>query len=421
MTSDSFVPKTWCNLLYDYPNLYREMQLDKNTIDVREKTKFFPKQNLSLLRQSHNLSEADITIPEVVYQQYLTYRPTPFRRAINFERMLGSKAKIFYKYEGANISGSHKLNSAIAQAYYYKQAGIQHLVTGTGAGQWGSALAYACKIFDLKCTIFMVDISYDQKPQRPNMMQLFGADVYRSPSTKTKIGMTQQQNYAAQPSSLAIATAEAIEYADTLKDAKFAVGSGETCVLLHQTIIGNEVLKQAENMDIFPDRVYACVGAGSNFCGISFPLMRYARTHHRSCEFIAVEPVDCPKLTKGKYTIAANDFSEGAPYSKMYTLGIDFVAPPIHAGGLRYHGTSDFLSILYHHKLISARAISQPASLAAGLLFGECEGVLPAPESAYALGALVEDLRQGLGENQNFLVNISGHGMFDMKCYQKSE
>ena len=265
----------------------------------------------------------------------------------------------------------------------------------------------------------MVNVSLKQKPQRRALMELFGATVYESPSTNTRFGKEVIAGSKDGLGTLAIATAEAIELVDRLENTQFAVGSGENSVLLHQTIIGNEVLNQLLEVNIFPDKVYACVGAGSNFCGISFPLMRYAKKNQKKCDFVAVEPIACPKLTKGTYAFDINDFSGVTPYSKMYTLGSAYIAPPIHAGGLRYHGTSEFLSALYEKKLVSARAISQKASLAAGLLFSECEGILPAPESAYAIAAALEDITSNPKASNKILINISGHGLYDLCSYEE--
>jgi tryptophan synthase beta chain len=415
------VPTHWCNLIYDYPDLYRNMMVrpEKSLFLTEQNNKTFPKQPLSLLRQSHNLVDKDILIPEQVRELYLTYRPTPFKRAINLEKALGTKAEIYYKYEGCNISGSHKLNTAIAQAYYFKRSGIKHLITGTGAGQWGTAFSYACNLFDLKCTIFMVKVSLEQKPQRKALMELFNATVYESPSSITDVGLKAKQDNPLTHGSLAIATGEAIELITKLGDAQFAVGSGENNVLLHQTVIGNEVLNQMELLNIFPDKVYACVGAGSNFSGITFPLLRYAKNNNKNCEFIAVEPIACPKLTKGIYAVDVNDFSGTTPYSKMYTLGSKYITPPIHAGGLRYHGTSEFVSALYDYKYIKACAISQRSSLQAGLLFANHEGILPAPESAYAVAAAIEDIAKNPEEPIKIIINISGHGLFDIRAYEE--
>ncbi len=418
--SDNIIPTHWCNFLNDYADIYQTLIANREHKPSNENTAAhsLPKQPLSLLKQSHNISDENILIPPPIQEIYQTYRPTPFKRALQLEKALGCNTRIYYKYEGANLAGSHKLNTAIAQAYYFKKAGIKHLVTGTGAGQWGTAIAYACKLFGLKCTVFMVRVSLQQKPLRKEWMEFYDATVYESPSLMTSLGQKTNELEPETPGSLAIATGEAIEFVAKTPHAQFAVGSGENSVLLHQTIIGNETLYQLDAVRAFPDKVYACVGAGSNFCGIAFPLMRYAKQHQRQCEFIAVEPVACPKLTRGIYASDINDFSGITTYSKMYTLGSAYVAPPIYAGGLRYHGTSEILSALYAQKKIQACAISEKDSLAAGILFADHEGILPAPESAYAIGAALQDIRQNKLEGATILINISGHGLFDLQAYE---
>lgn len=415
------LPTHWCNFLCDYPSLYQftTFHPDKKIRMRPVVSHTLPKQPLSLLKQSHNLRDTDIAIPEEIQAIYRTYRPTPFKRAVQLEKALQSKVKIYYKFEGANIAGSHKLNTAIAQAYYYQQSGIKHIVTGTGAGQWGTAMAYACHLFGLKCTIFMVNISLQQKPLRKTLMSLYGATVYESPSDMTVLGQKVRKETPNSHGSLAIATGEAIEWVSKNQNAQFAVGSGENSVLLHQTIIGNEVLQQMEALQFFPDKVYACVGAGSNFCGISLPLMRYAKKNQKDCEFIAVEPLECPKLTQGYYGLEVNDFSDTPKYSKMHTLGSSFIAPPIHAGGLRYHGTSEILSALYDRKFVTACAISEQIALQSGWLFSQTEGILPAPESAYAIAAMISDIRQEKINGATVLVNISGHGLYDLAAYEQ--
>ena len=312
---------------------------------------------------------------------YASYRPTLLRRAKALEERLGTRARLYYKFEGANVSGSHKLNTALAQAYYYQKAGVKHLITGTGAGQWGTALAYACQRFGLACTVFMVGISYRQKPQRRTIVELFGGEIHESPSHLTRAGREAQKRDPDRIGSLAVATGEAIELAREKKDtARFAVGSGETCVLLHQTVIGNEAVSQMDELGDFPDYVVACMGAGSNFAGVGMPFLRAGRMRGRTVQLVAAEPLACPKMTRGAYLYDINDFSGTTPVTRMYTLGSSYLAPPIHAGGLRYHGTSAFLSALYASDLFKARALGQVEALKAGALFAETEGIIPAPE-----------------------------------------
>jgi len=376
---------------------------------------------MALLRQSTDPSEAFVEIPPAVLQEYTRYRPTPLRRAVNFERLLEAKGKIFYKYEGGNISGSHKLNSALAQAFYYKSAGITHLVTGTGAGQWGSALAYACGKFGLRCTVFMVGVSLRQKPQRRSMMELFGATVYQSPSDVTEVGKRAALEDEERIGSLAVATGEALEFAADRRQTRFAVGSGENCVLLHQTVIGVEALAQLDVAREFPTVVVACMGAGSNFGGVFLPFARAARERETRIRFVAAEPTACPKLTRGVYAFEMSDFSGTTPIARMYTLGRGYLPPPIYAGGLRYHGTSPFLSALYAQSEFEAVAITQTAALRAGAEFARAEGILPAPESAHAIAAAINIVDELSRTSDPFtvLINISGHGLYDLTAYER--
>jgi tryptophan synthase beta chain len=299
---------------------------------------------------------------------------------------------------------------------------VKHLITGTGAGQWGTALAYACQRLGLACTVFMVGISYRQKPQRRTIVELFGGEIHESPSHLTRAGREALQRDPGRIGSLAVATGEAIELAREKKDtARFAVGSGETCVLLHQTVIGNEAVKQMEALDDFPDYVIACMGAGSNFAGVGMPFLRAARERGTEVQLVAAEPLACPKMTRGAYLYDINDFSGTTPVTRMYTLGSSYLAPPIHAGGLRYHGTSAFLSALYADDLFQARALRQVEALKAGALFAETEGIIPAPESAYAIAAGLQIAAEAKpGTSPCILMNISGHGLFDLSAYEQA-
>ncbi|NVJ27505.1 MULTISPECIES: TrpB-like pyridoxal phosphate-dependent enzyme [Myxococcus] len=416
------IPKQWCNFLYDFPQ-YAGQDVPRGVALLTQGTRrvsVVPQQPLSLVTQSNSISEPYHEIPERLLELYSQYRPTPLRRARELERRLGANARIYYKYEGLNVSGSHKLNSALAQAYYYAKAGIQELVTGTGAGQWGTALAYACKLFGLRCTVFMVGASLRQKPQRRAMMELFGATVHESPSDATEVGRKATQKDPERVGSLAIATGEALEVAHGGKRVRFAVGSGENCVLLHQTLIGGEAVEQMGALGEFPDHVVACMGAGSNFGGVGLPFLRAARERERSVRLLAVEPAACPKLTRGLYALDINDFSGTTPINRMYTLGSNYIAPPIFAGGLRYHGTSAFLSAMLADKGFDAMAVPQREALSAGLLFAECEGLLPAPESAHAIAGALDLARKHPGDAppKVILLNISGHGLFDLSAYE---
>ncbi len=416
------VVSSWCNFLYDFPEYYAESTLAPDHFADKLGVNVLPQQPLSLMKQSNDTTRPDIEIPAAVRDLYAAYRPTLLKRAHRLEERIGTASRIYFKYEGANVSGSHKLNTAIAQAYYYKRAGVKHLITGTGAGQWGTAIAYACREIGLKCTVFMVGISYRQKPQRRTIVELFGGAIHESPSDLTQTGRNALKRDPERIGSLAVATGEAIELAREQKDsARFAVGSGENCVVLHQTVIGNEAVRQMADFDDFPDYVVACMGAGSNFGGVGMPLLRAAKSLGRKVELVAAEPVACPKMTRGEYLYDINDFSGTTPITRMYTLGSGFLAPPIHAGGLRYHGTSAFLSALYAHNGFSARAIGQTDAMSAGMLFAEAEGIIPAPESAHAVAAALQIAREHkTGPGRAILINISGHGLFDLAGYEQA-
>lgn len=420
------VPDSWCNFVYDFPEFDYAASTNLSEISKGPREESIggvdvkPQQPLALMRQSHNTRDRVISIPEPLLELYRTYRPTPLRRAHRLEKKLGSSARIYFKYEGGNLSGSHKLNTALAQAFYYKKAGAKHLVTGTGAGQWGTALAYACSLFGLSCTVFMVRISARQKPQRPAMMRLFGATVHESPSRTSRVGSLALSQKPDHPGTLATATSEALELAGGQDGARFAVGSGENCVLLHQTLIGVEAVEQMAAFDDFPDTVVACMGAGSNFAGIALPISREARARQKQLRLVAAEPETCPKLTRGIYAFDINDFSGTTPVSRMYTLGSKYVAPAIHAGGLRYHGTSPWLSAMHAAGMFEAIAVGESESLSAGLLFAETEGLLPAPESAHAVAAALRIVRNPRNPGPRcILINISGHGLFDLTGYEE--
>ncbi len=410
------VPTHWRNLLADFPDL------QSGTSDTLHDSKrlsadlsYLPKMPLSLGRQSRDTENRYHRIPEEVLALYRLYRPTPLRRARNFEQRINTGARIYYKFEGTNISGSHKLNSAIAQGYYYKKAGVEHVVTGTGAGQWGTAIAYACAHFGLTCTIFMPSVSFRQKPQRKTMMELFGASVYESPSEITDLGRKIRAESPNKLGSLAIATGEALELVGQTNKTQFAVGSGENHVLLHQTIIGEEAKWQLEQLGEWPDIIYACMGAGSNFAGATFPFMRDERGRPRP-DCVAAEPMACPKITKGVYAYTETDFSGTTPIAKMMTLGSAYEAPGIHAGGLRYHGTSPFLSSLYQMGMFRGLALPQRQVFDVATDFAKAEGVLPAPESAHAICAAAQELG-GKAEPRTCLINISGMGYHDLAGY----
>jgi tryptophan synthase beta chain len=413
--TDALVPVRWRNLLADYPELQADEPAPLQDPNPAAASNHLPKMPLAIGRQSRDTANRYIAIPREVLELYRLYRPTPLRRAANFERRLNTSAQIFYKYEGANISGSHKLNSAIAQAFYYKQSGVEHVVTGTGAGQWGTAIAYACAHFGLRCTIFMPSVSFRQKPQRKTMMELFGAQLHESPSEITALGRQLRRDAPDKLGSLAIATGEALEMVSQKSKTQFAVGSGENHVLLHQTVIGEEAKSQLGGLGLWPTRIYACMGAGSNFAGVTFPFLKDDQGRPAP-DCVAAEPMACPKITRGTFAYTETDFSGSTPIARMMTLGSAYEAPGIHAGGLRYHGTSPFLSALYQRKLFRGVALPQTTVFEEATRFARDEGVLPAPESAHAIAAAAQELKDS-DRNEVVLINISGMGYHDITGY----
>jgi len=410
--------ETWCNILNDFPAYAKRGPAPRNmeiaggsrSADVR------PQMTLELFRQSNQSDCADIPIPDPVLELYALYRPTPLIRAKAFEEALGTTSRIYVKFEGQNAAGSHKLNSAIAQAYYFKKAGVERIATGTGAGQWGAAISWACARAGLAATVFMVGVSYRQKPLRSVMMRVYGGEVHESPSDVTEVGRAARIKDPERVGSLSIANGEAIEVARGIPGARFAVGSGENHVLLHQTVVGQEAVRQMEEIGDYPDVVTACVGAGSNFAGISFPFMRDSRRTGKALRIIAAEPVACPKLTRGLYAYDLSDASSTTPYVRMMTLGRDVVVPGIHAGGLRYHGTSPLLSAMYQDGLFEARAFPQRHVFETAVLFARTTGMIVAPESAHALCAAVTAVREATSPIC-VLANVSGHGLLDLSSY----
>jgi tryptophan synthase beta chain len=363
--------------------------------------------------------ERAIEIPEEVQQIYRQWRPTPLYRARRLERALDTPAKIYYKYEGVSPAGSHKPNTAIPQAFYNKQEGVRRLITETGAGQWGSSLALAGSLFGLEVLVYMVKVSYQQKPYRRALMETFGARVVASPSEETAAGRAILAAQPDSPGSLGIAISEAVEVAAQAPDAKYALGSVLNHVLLHQTVIGEEALAQLAQAGDYPDVIVGCTGGGSNFAGIAFPFLGAQLRGERGVRVVAVEPAACPSLTSGTYAYDYGDTAHLTPLVKMHTLGSTFIPPGIHAGGLRYHGMAPLVSHLLDLGLIEARAVQQLDAFAAGLQFARAEGILPAPEANHAVaGALAEALRckeEGVG--RTILFNLCGHGHFDMQAY----
>ncbi|MCS7234315.1 MAG: TrpB-like pyridoxal phosphate-dependent enzyme [Synergistetes bacterium] len=412
------MPKRWLNI-----SPYLPKPLDP-PLDPQTREPISPEKLLAIFPEPIIAQEVSsdewIDIPEEVLKVYTLWRPTPLVRAENLEKYLGTPAKIFYKHEGVSPPGSHKPNTAVAQAYYNKISGVKRLTTETGAGQWGSSLAFATQFFGLGCEVYMVRASYKQKPYRRVLMEVWGASVFPSPSDRTRAGRSFFERDPEHPGSLGIAISEAIERALEDKHTKYSLGSVLNHVLLHQTIIGLEAELQMQKIGLYPDYVVGCVGGGSNFSGLAFPFLKHKITGDKPhTEFWAVEPEACPTLTKGEYRYDYGDTVGLTPLIKMYTLGADFVPPPIHAGGLRYHGDAPLLCSFYHHGLIKACAYSQRDIFSAGVLFTKIEGILPAPESAHAVKKVI-DLALECKEKKEekvILFNLSGHGYFDLSAY----
>lgn len=364
-------------------------------------------------------AEKYLEIPEEVRDVYKKWRPTPLFRAYEFEKALDTPAKIFYKYEGVSPTGSHKPNTAVAQAYYNSKEGVRKITTETGAGQWGSALGFACSQFGLDLEVYMVRISYDQKPYRKMMMNSFGASVYPSPSDRTNIGRELLSRNGNSPGSLGIAISEALELAAQSDTTKYALGSVLNHVLLHQTVIGQEAILQMEKAGELPDIIVAPFGGGSNFAGISFPFLRLNLEEGKNIRCIASEPSSCPKLTRGEFRYDFGDTAGMTPLLPMYTLGHEFIPPPIHAGGLRYHGAGVIISQLLKDQLIEAIAHNQLECFEAGLLFSRTEGIIPAPETNHAIATAVREAKRCKEEgiSKNILIHLCGHGYFDLKAY----
>jgi len=414
------VPTYWYNILADLPFPVPNERRTRADAGTSNGQKVVPQLPLSMYRTSIS-REPRIEIPEPVRDEYRRWRPTPLYRAWHLERLLHTPARIYYKYEGSSPAGSHKLNTAVAQAYFYRRAGIDHITTGTGAGQWGTALAMACQSFGLRCTAYMVRCSHAQKPYRHLLMSANGAEVIASPSTRTEVGRTVLAQDPDTDGSLAIANAEAIEQARMTEGCRFSVGSGENHVLLHQTVIGEEALRQMKLTGDFPDIVIGCMGAGSNFAGLAFPFYREKIRRRLGTRLVAVEPEACPRLTRGVYAWDYNDFSGVTPMAKIYTLGHRFVSAGIHAGGLRYHAAAPIVSAMYHQGAIEAVAYPQRAVFEAGLQFIRSEKILPAPESTHAIRCAVDEAIRARAEGQPtvILFNLSGHGLLDLSAYEQ--
>jgi tryptophan synthase beta chain len=410
------MPKQWYNIQADLPHPVPP-PLNPATGQPVSPDMLAPVFPMNLIEQEVS-TQRWIDIPEEVLEKYLIWRPSPLVRAHYLEKFLDTPARIYYKNEGVSPPGSHKPNTAVAQAYYNKAAGIKRLATETGAGQWGSALSFACNLFGLELKVYMVRISYDQKPYRRIMMETWGAKCVPSPSPDTNTGRKYLEINPSHPGSLGLAISEAIEDAVTSKDSRYSLGSVLNHVILHQTILGLEAHKQLESVGEYPDVVIGCAGGGSNFAGLALPFVR-DKIHGKSTRIVAVEPSSCPSLTKGSYSYDFGDTAETTPLLAMYTLGHNFVPAPIHAGGLRYHGMSPIVSRLLADNLIEAKAYTQLQTFAAGITFAKTEGFIPAPETNHAIACVMDEAKKAKeeGKEKVILMNWSGHGIIDLAAY----
>ncbi len=409
------LPEKWYNILPDLPEPLPPPlnPATKEPLKPEDLEPIFAKE---LIKQEMS-DERWIRIPEEVREVYSLWRPTPLIRAVKLEEALKTPARIYYKYEGVSPPGSHKPNTAVAQAYYNAKEGVERLTTETGAGQWGSALSFATRLFDMKCTVYMVKVSYQQKPYRRILMETWGGEVIPSPSERTRSGRAILEKDPESPGSLGIAISEAVEDAATHEDTKYSLGSVLNHVLMHQTVIGLEVRKQLEIAEEKPDIMVGCVGGGSNFAGFCYPFVKDAMKGE--VKLIAVEPKACPTFTAGDYRYDFGDTAGLTPLLKMFTLGHDFVPPPIHAGGLRYHGDAPTMSLLVRHGIIEARAVKQIPTFEAGVMFARTEGIIPAPESNHAIRVVIDEALKAReeGEEKVIVFNLSGHGYFDLAAY----
>ncbi|MGA7179682.1 MAG: TrpB-like pyridoxal phosphate-dependent enzyme [Thiobacillaceae bacterium] len=409
------IPTHWYNVVADMPNRPAPpLGPDGKPIGPEALAAILP---MALIEQEVS-AERWIPVPDPVREAWCMYRPSPLFRAHRLEAALATPAKIYYKYEGVSPAGSHKVNTSIAQAYYNAQAGVKRLSTETGAGQWGSSLALAGQMFGIEVRVYMVKVSYEQKPFRRSMMQTWGAEVFASPTNMTESGRKILAEDPDSPGSLGIAISEAVEEAAGRPDTNYALGSVLNHVCMHQSVIGLEARKQFEKVGDYPDMIFAACGGGSNFAGVAFPFFA-DKAAGRNVRLVAVEPTSCPTLTRGHYAYDFGDTVGHTPLMLMYTLGHDFVPPGIHAGGLRYHGDSPLVSQLYKEGLIEALAVPQLATFDAGVQFARAEGIIPAPESCHAIRACIDEAvrcKQS-GEPKTLFFNLSGHGHFDMASY----
>lgn len=411
------IPTSWYNVQADLPEPLPPI-LHPGT---KEPTILPPPLFPSTLNDQEFSKERFIEIPEEIQQIYRLWRPTPLYRALRLEKALGTPAKIFYKYEGTSPAGSHKLNTAVPQAYYAKKAGAKRLATETGAGQWGSALSMGCNFMGLECKVYMVKVSYFQKPYRRILMEVFGAKVVPSPSTDTQIGRKILAEDPNSSGSLGIAISEAVEDAFSREDTFYSLGSVLNHVLMHQTVIGMEAKKQLEMAGAYPDIVVGCIGGGSNFAGIFLPFVPDKLKGKKKLQIIAVEPEACPSITKGVYTWDYGDVAGMAPIAKMHTLGHSFVPPPVHAGGLRYHGMAPIVSHCQKLGIIETRAVAQTAVFKSAVEFARAEGIVPAPEPSHAIKIVIDEAMKckQSGEKKTILLALSGHGHFDLGAYDE--
>mgnify|MGYP000751101173 FL=1 len=417
LLSESEMPTQWYNIIPDLPNPLPP-PLNPQTMEPIGPEDLAPLFPMGLIMQEVS-QDSFIDIPDPILDLYKLYRPSPLFRAVRLEKALGTKSRIYYKYEGGSPSGSHKPNTAIPQAYYNAQEGIKKMVTETGAGQWGSALAFACQAFGIELEVFQVAASYLAKPYRKTMMEIYGATVYSSPSDQTDVGKKLLSEDPDTPGSLGIAISEAIEVAAKDEGTRYALGSVLNHVLMHQTIIGEEALKQMALAEDYPDVIVGCTGGGSNFAGLFTPFARENMQNDKSTIIRAVEPQACPSLTKGTYAYDFGDSVGMAPVVKMHTLGHTFIPDPIHAGGLRYHGMAPLVSAMYEEKLIEAEAIGQKECFEAGQLFAKTEGIVPAPEATHAIASAIRAAKDADNNSETVavLTAMCGHGHFDMQAY----
>lgn len=418
--SEEDIPKQWYNIQADMVNKPLP-PLNPATKEPLKAEDLYPIFAEELCKQELNQTDSWIDIPEKVREMYKYYRSTPLVRAYGLEEALGTPAHIYFKNESVSPVGSHKLNSALAQAYYCKEQGVTNVTTETGAGQWGAALSYAAKVFGLEAAVYQVKISYNQKPYRRSIMQSYGAQVTPSPSMSTRAGKDVLTVDPNNQGSLGTAISEAVELAMTTPNCKYVLGSVLNHVALHQTVIGLEAEKQMEMAGEYPDIVIGCFGGGSNFGGISFPFMRHNLKDGKKTRFIAAEPASCPKLTRGVFQYDFGDLSGLTPLLPMYTLGHNFMPANIHAGGLRYHGAGMIISQLMKDGLMEAVDVKQSETFESGLLFAKCEGIIPAPESCHAIAAAIREANKckETGEEKVILFNLSGHGLIDMAAYDQ--